>query len=362
MKIKELRLRFIEFYRSKGYTLYPPSSLISQEFPYTYLASLDMKYITNCLTKAERIVIVQDCFRHFDVQNVGDGIHLSLFEMGTALNKGEKLKEEIIELCHSFLHEVCKIPLNKLFFTVFGGGVIFDKKLSTDCKSIEILNKLGYSSRVIKCRGATNFFGGTSSHNIYAGPRIEIYYDTSQKCASCSGVGHAGCKRFVEIATIPFLSYIKQVNGEHIELLPYGPSINASAIGFERLAMISMQASDIYNIDFFNDCKKLIQIKGKLKNNDKVIAKIIDHVRAACFLIADGAKPSNKGRGNVFRKLIRAIYRNYHTLGFCNSDLLRKLIQKTIIEFSPFYGILDSKEDEIFAILEREKARYGENI
>jgi len=73
---------------------------------------------------------------------------------------------------------------------------------------------------------------------------------------------------------------------------------------------------DNYDIDIF---QALLTALSKIVNCDDLTATamrvIVDHIRATCFLIADGITPSNEGRGYVLRRIIRRAARYGFKLG-----------------------------------------------
>jgi len=88
---------------------------------------------------------------------------------------------------------------------------------------------------------------------------------------------------------------------------------------------------------------------------------IADHLRAAAFLIGDGAYPSNKDQGYFTRRLIRRAVRFGHKLGimenFCGE------IAKVYMEyFSGSYPDLLQKQEKILAELEGEEDKFRKTL
>jgi alanyl-tRNA synthetase len=62
---------------------------------------------------------------------------------------------------------------------------------------------------------------------------------------------------------------------------------------------------------------------GANKEDDTAFKIIADHVRAVSFAIADGALPSNSGRGYVLRRLMRRADLNGQRLGIKGAFLYK---------------------------------------
>jgi alanyl-tRNA synthetase len=95
--------------------------------------------------------------------------------------------------------------------------------------------------------------------------------------------------------------------------------------GLERIAMISQGVDNTFETDelaelvsatkaeVLKDSAALAKTSGKSdseiselpskKEFEAYFKIIVDHLRCACFLIADGVRPSNVGRGYVQRRL-----------------------------------------------------------
>jgi alanyl-tRNA synthetase len=103
-----------------------------------------------------------------------------------------------------------------------------------------------------------------------------------------------------------------------------------TGMGFERLLAILQGKSSNYDTDLFTPLFiSLGSIAGRdytagAGPEDVAFRVIADHVRACCVAFADGALPSNEGRGYVLRRLIRRAARfGRQALGLSEPFLFR---------------------------------------
>jgi hypothetical protein len=98
--------------------------------------------------------------------------------------------------------------------------------------------------------------------------------------------------------------------------------------------------------------------------------RIADHIRALVFCIADGALPSNEGRGYVVRKILRRACRDGYELGIEGAflhgmvDLIGELMGDAYPEVREHRGqcrgLIKSEEEGFAAVYERGKLRLEE--
>ena len=104
--------------------------------------------------------------------------------------------------------------------------------------------------------------------------------------------------------------------------------------------------------------------KTTYKQNDKsdLSLKIItDHIRCISFLIADGVRPSNLGRGYVLRMLIRRAARFGWLLGV-KEPFLHKLPKVISDNYSSFYPELSQNLTVICETIKQEEEKFSETI
>jgi alanyl-tRNA synthetase len=86
-----------------------------------------------------------------------------------------------------------------------------------------------------------------------------------------------------------------------------------------------------------------------------------DHLRSSCFLIADGVLPSNGGRGNVLRRIMRRGMRHAELLG-AKEPLMWKLVPVLVREMGQAYPELHRAEALITETLKLEETRFRRTL
>ncbi|MEI8104095.1 MAG: alanine--tRNA ligase-related protein, partial [Candidatus Moraniibacteriota bacterium] len=113
-----------------------------------------------------------------------------------------------------------------------------------------------------------------------------------------------------------FMEYVKTADG--FEKLPK-PNVDFGG-GLERMAAASIDHHDVFATDLFEKLRVTIgslsgKNYGQNTEDTKAFRIVMDHVRAATFLIGDGVLPSNTDQGYVLRRLLRRAIRFADTLG-----------------------------------------------
>ena len=108
--------------------------------------------------------------------------------------------------------------------------------------------------------------------------------------------------RLVEIWNLVFIQYDRGADGA---LTPLPSRHVDTGMGFERMLSILQGVDSNYDTDVF---RPLMDHIGELSQHpyakgdtDVAYRVVADHVRALAFAIADGALPSNEGRGYVLQ-------------------------------------------------------------
>lgn len=91
---------------------------------------------------------------------------------------------------------------------------------------------------------------------------------------------------------------------------------------------------------------------------------IADHIRAACFIIADGVRPSGKQRGYILRRLIRRSLSASIKMGIdiSNKAYFVALVDQVISVYSGVYNEVEDSRDIIIDLLCAEAQKYQKAI
>ena len=124
----ELRELYLEFFRRKGHTIIPSSSLIPENDPSVLFTTAGMHPLVPYLLGEKhpagtRLADAQKCIRTGDIDEVGDSSHLTFFEMLGNWSLGDYFKHDAIAWSWEFLTDEkwLGIDRDRLYFTSFRG-------------------------------------------------------------------------------------------------------------------------------------------------------------------------------------------------------------------------------------------------
>jgi alanyl-tRNA synthetase len=321
----QIRGTFLDFFAQNGHRVVRSSPLVPIGDPTLLFTNAGMNQFKDVFLGVEqrdykRATSAQKCVRaggkHNDLENVGfTNRHHTFFEMLGNFSFGDYFKKDAVafawELVTSSAAGRFGIPLDKLYFTVFGGAeIVPGKKLPPDDEAAEHWIHVGAPKpRVIAVPGLKENFWAMGDTGP-CGPCSEIFYDMGP---AASDAGHTDCQfgcdcgRYVEIWNLVFMQFNRDAAG-NVAPLPK-PSIDTGA-GLERLAAVLQGKISNFETDLFRplmDSASKLSGKqyGAAPETDASLRILADHSRAAAFLIGDGVMPSNEGRGYVLRKIIR---------------------------------------------------------
>ena len=193
------------------------------------------------------------------------------------------------------------------------------------------------------------------------GPDSEVFYDFGLAHDPVWGAEchpNCDCGRFVEIANSVFMQFLKEADGSFSEL----PKKNVDfGGGLERLVVASLGTPDVFLIDVFDKAREIIEARsGKAYSDEDALRSfriILDHMRAATFILAEGVRPSNTEAGYVLRRLIRRAIREADRLG-----IEEALLADVVEGFADSYGAQYPHVADNALVIREEIAREEEKF
>lgn len=367
MQVNQIRRKFLEFFQNKGHEIVKSSSLIPHDDPTLLFTNAGMNQFKDTFLGLEkrdytRATTSQKCVRaggkHNDLENVGyTARHHTFFEMLGNFSFGDYFKTDAIKYAWEFLTspEWLNLPKDKLYVTVY----------HTDDEAFEIWNKeIGLAAeRVIRIGdkasgGSDNFWqmGDTGP----CGPCTEIFYDHGADIwGGLPGTPEEDGDRFIEIWNNVFMQFNRDESGK-LHPLPK-PSVD-TGMGIERISAVLQHVHSNYEIDLFvkliDKAAQITQTQDKTNASLKVLA---DHIRSVSFLVADGALPSNEGRGYVVRRIIRRAIRHGYKLGR-REPFFNQLVAELVSEMGDAYPELILNQELIEKTIYQEEERFFQTI
>lgn len=360
MSLQEIRTKFLKFFESKDHLILPSFSLVPQNDKSLLLINAGMAPLKPYFTGQEtppkrRIATCQKCIRTPDIDVVGKTArHGTFFEMLGNFSFGDYFKKEAIAWAWEFVTQVLKMPVEKLWISIY----------EEDDEAFEIWNKdIGIpEDRIVRMGKEDNFWEiGTGP----CGPCSEIYFDRGPEkgCGKPDcGLG-CDCDRYVEFWNLVFTQFDKDEHGNYHRLAH--PNID-TGMGLERVAAIMQGVDSLFEVDAIWDIlqhiSKIAGIEyGKTEEADISLRVITDHVRSTVFMVSDGILPSNEGRGYVLRRVLRRACRHGKLLGI-DKPFLSQVAKTVIKQFCEAYPELKEREEYIIKIIDIEEERFNETI
>ena len=374
MTSRELRKEFLEFFEEKGHKIVPSSLLLPSD-PSVLLTTAGMQQFKDYFTGqknpqkdfgAKRIASCQKCFRINDIDAVSDTSHHTFFEMLGNFSFNDYFKKEAIEFAWKFLIGKLELDPERLYITIFKGNEFVPR----DNEAEKIWRKwIGIDLEKIKEFDMGDNFWGPVAETGPCGPCSEIHYDKGEEFSknqcTIKGCGpNCECGRFVEIWNLVFTEYNKEQIGENkYEYNALKHKNIDTGMGLERVLSILQNKPSAYETDLFSSIIQEIDLRAKESYdiNPQPYRIIADHIRGACFLIADGVNVSNTDQGYILRRILRRAIR-YGKILNLPSDFLIPLAQKTIKSYNDIYPELCNNEDNIIKVIADEEEKFNKTL
>lgn len=384
MNSSKVRQTFLDYFRHQNHEIVPSSSLIPENDASLLFANAGMNQFKNTFLGLEprpykRAASSQKCVRaggkHNDLDNVGfTARHHTFFEMLGNFSFGDYFKKDAIHFAWELLTKDFQIPKEKLYVSVF----------ETDDEAADIWHRQEAvpRDRIFRFGEKDNFWrmGDVGP----CGPCTEIFFDHGprggREADPYKGI-LAGEDRFVEIWNLVFMQYDEKGPGQLLALP--SPSVDTGS-GLERLTAALQGKLNNFDTDLFwplieasarfaekEELLEKIEILGRegiaaaitpAERKDIAALRVIaDHTRSICLLLADGALPSNEGRGYVLRRILRRAARFSQMLSG-EGAFLPELAQIFIQQMQPVFPELGLRKDLILSHVELEQKRFLETL
>lgn len=375
---KQIRNEFLEFFADKGHAIVKSAPVVPKDDPTLLFTNAGMNQFKPLFLgeenqlkhngkKWKRAANTQKCIRvsgkHNDLEEVGhDTYHHTLFEMLGNWSFGDYFKKEAIAWAWKLLVDTWGMEPDRLYATVFEGDEI--DKLPADEEAIELWKsetsiKHGH---ILKFGKKDNFWemGETGPCGPCSELHIDLRSQEDRNAVDGSTLVNMDDPRVIEIWNLVFIQFNRQKDGT-LHSLP-AKHVD-TGMGFERVCAVLQGKTSNYDSDIFtlllNKISELAGIPyGVDEEKDIAMRVIADHIRAVSFSIADGASPSNDGRGYVIRRIQRrAIRYGWDKLGFKN-PFMYQLVSVLAEQFKGVFPEIVAQQEYITNVIHAEEKSF----
>jgi alanyl-tRNA synthetase len=374
-----VRKEFLEFFAARGHRIVPSAPVFPRDDPTLLFTNAGMNQFKDVFLGTgrryyKRAADTQKCIRvsgkHNDLEEVGvDTYHHTFFEMLGNWSFGDYFKDDAIVWAWELLTKVWGISQERLWVTVFGGDAKDGLAADEEAQKIWI-EKAGIDpARVLRFGRKDNFWemGDTGP----CGPCTEIHIDRGGRGANPKdgadpkiGV-NAGNERFMEIWNLVFMQYNRLDDGKLADLP--AKSVD-TGMGLERVVGVLQEKRSNYDTDLFEPMfARIAELSGRKYGGspepaDVAFRVIADHARAVTSAIADGALPSNEGRGYVLRRLIRRASRFGRQALALEDPFLCQVVPAVAQALGTAFPEMNARQEHVSSIVRAEEEQFGRTL
>ena len=367
---KQIRQEFITFFEDRGHRFVRSAPVVPNDDPTLLFSNSGMAqfkdvFLGTGVREYNRAANSQKCIRasgkHNDLEDVGhDNYHHTFFEMLGNWSFGDYFKKEAIGWAWELMTDVWGLPKDKLWATVFEGGegVEADEDAENLWRTITDINP----SQVLRFDKMDNFW--EMGEVGPCGPCSELHIDLGEGTCPLSeehncSVNLEGCWRFVELWNLVFMQYQRFPDG-HLE--PLAAQHVDTGMGLERVCRVLQAVDSNYSTDLFAPILEGIsEVTGQQDTPGDVgvaFRVIADHLRSLSFAIADGAFPSNEGRGYVLRRMLRRATR-YGRLLNMHEPFIYKLVPVLAEVMGDAFPEINKQQKHVQNVIQAEETSFG---
>mmetsp|Transcript_27643 Transcript_27643/g.87636 ORF Transcript_27643/g.87636 Transcript_27643/m.87636 type:complete len:791 (-) Transcript_27643:118-2490(-) len=203
------------------------------------------------------------------------------------------------------------------------------------------------------------------------GPCSEVHYDRVGG-RDASALVNADDPDVVEIWNLVFMQYNREEGGG---LKPLPNKHIDTGMGLERLVSILQDKMSNYDTDCFGPILDAIHketnaprpYEGKLGEEDAdqvdmAYRVVADHARTLAYAIADGARPSNEGRGYVLRRVLRRAVRYGQQIMGAPKGFFSQLVDKVVEVMGDAFPEICGRAGQVKEILADEERTFNRTL
>ena len=421
--VRDIFLSHMKDNETYPHVIVPSAPIIPENDPTTLFTGSGMQpMVPYLLGEAHpmgmRIADSQKCFRSQDIEEVGDNRHTTFFEMLGNWSLGDYFKDEQIDMMWDFLVHKINMDPRRLYMSVYRGNesLAISRDEVAIAKWQEKFREYGATHDVSEFSDVQvgmnpeeegmvvgqRIFAYNDEKNWWSrsgipanmpvgepgGPDTEMFYDFDPLSNPSDITSHilnihansvyknevchinCDCGRFVEFGNNVFMQYKKTQQGVE-ELTQKNVDFGG---GLERIVATLSNDADIFNIDVFAKAKEVLENISNTKYVSDLAVTftdtlsptfayrvILDHIRAATFLIGDGVLPGSKDQNYFVRRLIRRAVRYARNLNI-HDNFTKQVAQTFVNYYADVYTNLKENEDKILEELDKEETKFRKTL